>query len=151
MPGAYSADLRERVLLVCERGGLTRAKIAALFRVGETTVYRWLQEWRAEGRREAKPHAGGPASRLDATALGKLRDLVAVSNDLTLAEYAAGLAERAELQVSGSTVCRALRKLGLSRKKGAAGARAGATRPRRGSGGLAGRAGQDRSAALGLP
>ena len=151
MPGAYSADLRERVLLVCERGELTRAKIAALFQVGETTVYRWLQEWRAEGRREAKPHAGGSAPQLDATALGKLKDLVAESNDLTLAEYAAKLAERAEVQVSGSTVCRALQKLGLPRKKDTAGARAGATRYRRGSGELVGRVGQDRSAAPGRP
>ena len=117
MPGAYSADLRQRVLRVCECGKLSRAKIAALFQVGETTLYRWQQEWRAEGRCRAKPHAGGPAPQLDAIALDKLKDLVAESNDLTLAEYAAKLAERARVQVSGSTVCRALRKLGLPRKK----------------------------------
>jgi transposase len=151
MPGAYSADLRERVLLACERGRLSRAEIATLFRVGETTLYRWLQEWRVDGRREAEPHAGGSASRLDGAALDKLRDLVAEGNDLTLAEYAAKLAGRAEVQVSGSTVCRALRKLGLPRKKDAAGARAGAARYRRGSGDLARRVGQDRSAASGLP
>ena len=143
MPGAYSADLRERVLRVCERGKLSRAKIAALFQVGETTLYRWLQEWRADGRREAKPHAGGPAPQLDATALAKLKDLVAESNDLTLAEYAAKLAERAGVPVSGSTVCRALQKLGLPRKKDPAGARAGTTRYRRGSGELVCRVGQD--------
>jgi transposase len=38
MPGAYSADLRERVLRACERGGLSRAAVAAMFAVGETTV-----------------------------------------------------------------------------------------------------------------
>ena len=117
MPGAYSADLRGRVLWVCERGKLSRAKIAALFQVGETTLYRWQQEWRTDGRREAKPHAGGPAPQLDATALDKLKDLVVASNDLTLAEHAAKLAEHVGVQVSGSTVCRALRKLGLPRKK----------------------------------
>ena len=58
MAGAYSADLRERVLLTCARGRLSRARIAALFQVAESTVYRWLQTWRTEGRREAKPHAG---------------------------------------------------------------------------------------------
>ena len=85
MPGAYSADLRERVLLACERGRLSRAKLAALFQVGQTTVYRWLQTWRMEGRREAKPHAGGPAPRLDAAALDQLRAVMAEANDLTLA------------------------------------------------------------------
>ena len=97
MPGAYSADLRQRVLRVCECGQVSRAKIAALFQVGETTLYRWQQEWRAEGRCRAKPHAGGPAPQLDAIALDKLKDLVAESNDLTLAEYAAKLAERARV------------------------------------------------------
>jgi transposase len=151
MPGAYSADLRERVLLACERGRLSRAKIAKLFQVGETTLYRWLQEWRVDGRRAAKRPAGGPAPRLGAAALDKLKELVAVSNDLTLAEYAAKLAERAEGPVSGSTVCRALQKLGLPRKKDAAGAGARSARYCRGSGELVRRAGQGRSAAAGLP
>src|SRR5687768_18452093 len=80
MAGAYSADLRERVLLVCERGRLSRAKVATLFQVAESTVYRWLQAWRTEGRREAKPHAGGPAPRLDQAALDKLQAIVAEAN-----------------------------------------------------------------------
>ena len=130
MPGAYSADLRERVLRACERGGPGRAEVAAMFAVGETTVYRWLQAWRAEGRREARPHAGGPAPRPDAAALDELKGVVAESNDLTLAEYAARLADRAGVRVSGSTVCRALRRLGLPRQKDAAGAGAGSARCR---------------------
>jgi transposase len=73
MAGAYSTDLRERVLRACERGKLSRAKIAALFHIGESTLFRWLEAWRTEGRQAAKPHAGGPEPRLDATALGELR------------------------------------------------------------------------------
>jgi transposase len=151
MPGAYSADLRERVLLACERGRLSRAKIAAVFQVGESTVHRWLQAWRMEGRRAAKPHAGGPAPRLDAAALAKLAAIVAEANDLSLAEYATQLSERAGVTASGPTVCRALRKLGLTRKKDAAGARAGSRGHRRRPRGLADRAGQGRSAAADLP
>ncbi len=156
MPGAYSADLRARVLQVCARGQLSRAKIAALFQVGKTTLYRWQQEWRAHRQREAKPHAGGPAPKLDAMALNKLKDLVVASNDLTLAEYAAKLAERAGVQVSGSTVCRALPKLGLPRKKDPASAvsRTGLISLRLGRVGVSldrgAIKGQDRSAALGL-
>jgi transposase len=63
MPGAYSADLRERVLLMGARGRLRRAKIAALVQVAASTVYRGLQAWRREGRRAAKPHAGAAAGR----------------------------------------------------------------------------------------
>ena len=47
MAGAYSADLRERVLRTCARGRLSRARIAALFQVAESTVYRWLETWRS--------------------------------------------------------------------------------------------------------
>jgi transposase len=61
MSGTYSADLRERELRACERGRLSRAKLAASFQVGETTVYRWLQTWRAEdGARPNHMPAGQP-------------------------------------------------------------------------------------------
>jgi len=151
MGRAYTAELRERVLLACERGGLSRSRIAGLLGVGESTVYRWQQTWRAEGRRAAKPHAGGPAPRLDEAALDKLKELVAERNDRTLAEYAAGLAERAGVTASAPTVCRALKTLGLTRKKDAARGRAGPARPRPGAGGMAGRAGRHRAGAPRVP
>ena len=151
MPGPYSGDLRERVLSACERGRLSRAKIARLFQVAESTVYRWLQTWRREGRRAAKPHAGGPAPRLDQAALEELKAIVAAANDLSLAEDAAKLLERAGVAASGPTVCRALQKLGLPRNKDATGGRAGPARHPRRPDGLAGRAGHPRSAAAGLP
>src|SRR3954470_17859168 len=162
MARAYTAELRDRVLRACERGGLSRARVAALFGVGESTLYRWRQTWRSEGRREARPHAGGPAPRLDEAALDRLKELVAEANDRTLAEYAASLRERAGVEASGPTVCRALGKPGLTRKKGAAGRGAGPARAGRGPGRVAGRAGRgprrvagragrDRAAAPGVP
>ena len=105
------------MLLACARGKPSRAKIAALFRIGESTLYRWLETWRSEGRREAKPHAGGPEPRLDAAALDELQAIVAEANDLSLTEYAERLQERAGVTASGPTVSRALQKLGLPRKK----------------------------------
>src|SRR4051812_10899178 len=97
MPRPYSADLRRRVLRACERGRLSRARIAAMFGVGATTLFRWQQQARDEGRREAKPPRGGPAPRLDDAALAAQRGLVAETNALTLAEYAEWtLAEYAE-------------------------------------------------------
>ena len=151
MPGAYSADLRERVLLLGARGRLSRARIAALFQVAESTVYRWLQTWRREGRGTAKPHAGGPPPRLDEAALDELRAIVAEANDLSLAEYARRLHERAGVTASGPTVCRALQKLGLRRKKEPAGAGAEPARYRRRPGHMADRAGRARATAADLP
>jgi transposase len=151
MPGAYSADLRQRVLLACERGRLSRGKVARLFQVAESTVYRWLQAWRREGRCQAKPHAGGPAPRLDKAALETLAAIVAEANDLSLAEYATKLSACAGVKAGGATVCPALRKLGLPRKKDAAGNRAGPARHRRCPDSLAGRPGPARSATADVP
>ncbi|HEX6011784.1 MAG TPA: helix-turn-helix domain-containing protein [Geminicoccaceae bacterium] len=117
MPRACSTGLRERVLRACERGRLSRARIAAVFGVGETTLFRWRRQARVEGRQMAKPPRAGPAPRLDGAALAALRALVAEANASTLAEYADRLAERSGVRASAPTLCRALRKLGLVRKK----------------------------------
>ena len=53
MPGAYSTDLRERVLVAVEAG--ESPKVAAeQFTVGRASVYRWLAAARDEGRRAPK-------------------------------------------------------------------------------------------------
>jgi transposase len=117
MPQPYSADLRERVLLAGE-AGLSPTVVAERFGVGLSTVYLWRQQARAEGRRCAKPHGGGRARGIDAAGEALLRALVAERNDLTLDEYREQLAARGGgPRVSRPTLCRALRRLGLGRKK----------------------------------
>jgi transposase len=117
MPKPYSADLRERVLLAYE-AGLPPAVVARRFGIGLSTVYLWRQQAHAEGRRCAKPHAGGRAPGIDPAGEAILRALVAERNDRTLAEYAEHLAVRTgRARVSRPTLCRALRRLGLWRKK----------------------------------
>src|SRR3954447_9907701 len=68
MPRPYSTDLRQRALLACERGRLSRARIAVLFGVGGTTLYRWQQQGRTEGRGAAQAAAGGPPRPADGQA-----------------------------------------------------------------------------------
>ena len=117
MPKPYSADLRERVLLADE-AGLPPAAIAQRFGVGLATVYLWRQQAHAQGRRCAKPHGGGRARGIDAAGEAILRALVAERNDRTLDEYREQLAARSGgPPVSRPTLCRALRRLRLWRKK----------------------------------
>src|SRR6201982_3631771 len=59
MPGSYSTDLRERVLVAVEAGEPADA-VAEAFRVGRSSVYRWIAAARDEGGRAAKPMGGGP-------------------------------------------------------------------------------------------
>ena len=124
MPRPYSADLRERVLADCE-AGLSRAAAARRYRVGERTVYRWLHEAHHEGRRTAKPHAGGRRPAVAGTE-HVLHDLVAARNDATLAEQAEAYRARTGRKLSPSTLCRAFQRLRLTRKKDSARRRAGA-------------------------
>ena len=132
MPRAYSADLRDRVLTACERREGGREEIARRFRVAASTLYAWLGAARAEGRRGPKPHGGGrpPVGGEAAALVG----LVAERNDATLAEYADLLAERTGTRRSPAAVCRALKALGLARKKRRSGrpSRTGPMSPGRG-------------------
>jgi transposase len=100
MPQPYSADLRDRVLVACERGDHPQVEIARRFQVCPATVSNWRRKERKEGRRCPLPHSGGVPSRLDAAVLEVLRQLVIEDNDALLRKYRERLAER-----SGVTVC----------------------------------------------
>src|SRR5882672_8513149 len=110
---AYSTDLRERILSAVERRKGSLRELADLFLVSLSTIVRLLRRHRVSGSLLPKPHAGGPCPLLDADAEQRLRDLVREQPDATLAE----LQERLGIPCSLSTLCRALQRLGLSRKK----------------------------------
>jgi transposase-like protein len=57
MPRAYSVDLRERVLVACERREGTRAEVARRFRVAASTVHAWLR-----AAREGSTRTGSSSS-----------------------------------------------------------------------------------------
>src|SRR3954466_6405695 len=141
MPRAYSTDLRERALAACEAGEGRQSEIARAYRIGERTLSGWLKIAREEGRRAPRPGRGGtrPVGGEAATLAG----LVAERNDATLAEYADLLAERAGVRRSPSALCRALKALGLVRKKRRSRPPSGTARtwPRRGGAGAPGWAG----------
>ncbi len=136
MPRAYSPDLRERALAACEAGEGSQAEVARRFRIGERTLSRWLQAARSEGRRGPKVPARSRG--LVGGAMAALARLVDEQNDATLAEYAERLAARMGVRRSLAAVCRALKSLGLVRKKRHSGrpSRTGRMSPRRGRGGV---------------
>jgi transposase len=93
MAGAYSRDLRSRVLAAIEAGETPEAA-AERFAVGRSTAYRWAAAARDEGRRAAKPMRGGPAPRIHGEVEAAMLGLAGGSDHPSLAEIAAGLAER---------------------------------------------------------
>ena len=110
MPGAYSTDLRERVLVAVEAGEPADA-VAEEFMVGRSSVYRWLAAAHDEGRRVPKPMGRGPKPIIRDETEVALRRLLAADNPLTLAECRDRLAAETGVRVTPWTVGRALRRL----------------------------------------
>ena len=111
MAGAYSTDLRERVLVAVEAGESPEVA-AERFAVGRSTAYRWVTAAREEGRRATKRMGGGPPPAIRGEAEAALRRMAAETNHLTWAECGDRLAAETGLRVHPWTVGRALRRMG---------------------------------------
>ena len=114
MPRAYSSDLRARVLSACEAAEVDRSEIARRFQVSRSTLFRWWKQWREEGRREAKPHAGGTEREIDPAVLHALLE---EKNDRTREELATLYAAQTGRAIHPASVSKILRREGISRKK----------------------------------
>ncbi len=114
---AYSTDLRERVVAACDARDGTREQIAARFPVSVAWVRKLLRPRRDTGSPDPKPHGGGRPPAFDAEAARRLREAVRADDDAAPGEpaRAAGASCRA------SAVHRSLARLGVTRKKVAAG------------------------------
>ena len=112
MAGAYSTDLRRRVLAAIEAGERPE-EAAHRFAVGRSTAYRWVAAARAEGRGEAKRMGGGPPPAIRGETEAALKRMLSGDdNHLTLAECRDRLAAETGLRVHPWTVGRALRRVG---------------------------------------
>ncbi len=114
---AYSLDLRARIVDAVERQIGSKRKIADLFGVHESFIYKLLRQKRDRGDIAPLPHGGGAHAKLSEDQLRQLPDWVAATPDATLDELREQLAKKARVAVSLSTICRSLQALGLSRKK----------------------------------
>ncbi len=113
----YSNDFRHKVIEAYNSGKRSLRKTAARFSVSVDFVWRLSKRFREFGSVEPKPHGGGQSLKIQGEALNFLRQLIETKPDATLAELCEQLYYTKQLKVSESTVCRALKKLGLSRKK----------------------------------
>jgi transposase len=111
----YSQDLRERVMAAMDGGGKAY-KLAPLFRVSVSYIYKVLGRRRATGETTARRWAGGPKSKL-AEQDEALRQRVAAVPDATLAELQAWLLSERSVTVSIGCLWKRLQHLDLTLKK----------------------------------
>lgn len=113
---AYSQDLRERILRAVVGREASQEAIARRFAASRSFVERLWQRWRRTGSCAALPHGGG-RSRSLRPAEGLLRQLVAEDPDITLATLCTRVERRLGIGVSAKTMCLAIQRLRLPRKK----------------------------------
>ncbi len=115
MSGAYSSDLRGRVLDAVEAGSSAR-QAAAHFGVGVATAIRWVRRWRETGERTARKQGHPIRSKLDAHdtyLLGLIEQMV----DITLDEMRHRLTEERGVRVGYGTLWRFFDRRGITVKK----------------------------------
>jgi transposase len=112
---AYSLDLRERIVR-CWQQGQTKPAIARLFMVSLSTVKRYITRFMTTGGIEPTQQRrmqGKLTKRLRI----QLTRQVEQHADYTLAQHAALWNKGHQVQVSESCLSRALRRMGITRKK----------------------------------
>lgn len=113
----YSLDLRQKIVESYENKEGSIRQLAKRFKVSPDCVQRLLQRYYQEGTIEPKPYTGGNEPILKSEHLKILISLVEEDNDATLFQLAQRLEAQTQLQVSSSTISRAIAKLNLTRKK----------------------------------
>ena len=111
-----SQDLRDRLIQALEAGTATQRASAERFCGSGSFVEKLWQRWRHSGSSAAKPHAGGRQGSLQ-DHLESLRHAGAKQPDATLADLRERLVAAHGPPVSAATICRALQRLKLPRKK----------------------------------
>jgi transposase len=114
---AYSLDLRQRIVRAYEQGPDSLAEITARFGVGPTFVKKILRQKRETGDLNPHPHAGGKPASLTEKQRQLLQKKVKREQDISLSELQTYLQEEAQVEVHVSTISRALKAIGLPRKK----------------------------------
>ena len=117
MPVAYSTDLRTRVIDAWSAKEGTQAQLAKRFKVSLSFVKRVLHRYRTSAQKEAKPRGATLAPTINGEALILVQRLIENKRDITLEELCEQLEKRTQLKVSKPTMCRAVQRLKMPRKK----------------------------------
>jgi len=112
---AYSQDLREKVLRAVDQGK-SRREIVNVFGVSLATLKRYLKQRRETGNVLPKPIPGRPSKKFAPLEAGLVAQLKAHA-DVTLEDHCRLWEATSGMRVSTSTMSRAIRRLGWTRKK----------------------------------
>jgi transposase len=113
---AYSEDLREKIIEALGRG-MGKSEAARTFSVSLSSVKRYAK-LAEEGRPLAPKKRPGSKPKLDERSSKLLEEDLKERPFITLQQRCEYLRTIASLEVSRSTVCRAIKRMNSTRKKG---------------------------------
>ena len=113
---AYSVDLREKIVAAVRRGK-SKAQVALTFGVGDTSVKRYVK-LAEEGKPLTPGKAPGKQSKLGESGMRLLEEDLRARPTVSHRRRAEYLFKLVGVKVSESTICRAIKRLGYTRKKG---------------------------------
>ena len=116
MSKPYSEDLRLRAVEAVA-DGMSRRRVAKLFRVGVSSVIRWAERQDRTGTVAAKPMGGSRGTSIEGADREWLLALIAAQPDLTLEEMRAALAKQRQLSVGHGSIWRFCDREKLTLKK----------------------------------
>ena len=112
MPKPYSYDLRQKVMQAIELDGMSQLQAATTFQISRSTINIWCQRKVLTGDCQAKPNLP-PGNGHKITDWEKFKEFAKVNGDKTQVEM-----EKLWIgEISDRTISRALKKIGLTRKK----------------------------------
>jgi transposase len=112
---AYSVDLRKKIVNAVRRGR-PKAEVARIFGVGISSVKRYMKMAEVDGSLDPKK-APGKKRKLDETGMMLLEEDLRARPTATYEQRANFLDALLGMRVSKSTICRAVKRLGYTRKK----------------------------------
>ena len=116
MAGAYSQDLRDRVINAVVVEGMSRRAAAARFGVSGSSAIKWVERVERSGSRTAAKMGGYKRVRLEPHR-AFLEGLWAEKSDITLQALCDRLLSERGVKADTSLMSRFLRRLGVTLKK----------------------------------
>lgn len=113
MARAYSSDLRK---LALNKEG-SSIEVAEILEVSSSFVRKVRLRFASEGTVEGRPHGGGRKRKISGEDEVLVRTILQEQKDITLADLAQELRTRRGILVSKSCLSKALKRMGISRKK----------------------------------
>ena len=117
MPAPLSIDLRQRVINAYRAKEGSGRTLAERFKVSLSFIRDLTRRARELGTIEPKPHGGGAVAKLGDAQLPIVKGLVEAQPDALLEELCERFAQKTGVNVSISTMQRAVQRLELSVKK----------------------------------